>query len=842
MMSMPQSMHPVSSHTPNAAGSTSAGCLVSTDGRTLPLRATSIETRASGGVARVVLRQRFENPYDEPLAVRYQVPLPADGAVSGFAFQLGDRRIVGEVDTKKKARARYETAIVEGRSAAILEQERSSLFTQDVGNIPPKSEITAEIQIDQKLRWLAEGTWEWRFPTVVAPRFSGSEGRVADAGKLSVDVADDELDARVALALAIAEETSGRPESPSHAISTTQKNGETHIALRAAGARLDRDVVVRWPVVSGAERIQLAVARPHERHPHAGAAFGLLTVVPPSTPSRHVARDLVLLIDTSGSMHGEPLAQARRVCLALVDSLDEDDQLEMIEFSWRPTRWKQRSVVASDENKKSARKWLAELSASGGTEMREGILSALAPLRDDAQRQVIIISDGLIGFEAEIVKTIAERLPAGSRVHTVGVGSSVNRSLTAPAARAGRGIEAIIGIGEDAERAAERLVAHTAAPVVVELQVGGTAVRRVAPERVPDLLGGAPALVALELDPEGGSVVVRGKTATGTWTQQIEVGPAPSPGAGEPFVVPLFARERVEDLEIRRASGESTAPIDAEVEALGVSFQIATRLTSWVAVSEEATVDPTAPSRREQVPHELPYGMSVAMLGLRSPAPAMQAFGGARMAPRMAMPMAPPPALGRAGSRSRGAPPPAPGAPPPPQGAAPPPSPEPMRSLEMLDELYADDAEHEEIGEGAFDAGAVPAERAAPKAAPAMPEKAKKREQKQGLVDRVADGLRRIFRGALTGTIIVHEAARLVVSVDVASAFRWEPTRIVLELADGSKIDVEIIAEMTTRPTDASDGQVLRLAVRWTTGALASTPRRLRVTTPDDTFTIALEA
>lgn len=836
MMSMPQRMHPVPSHASSADASSSAGRLVSTDGRSLPLRATSIETRASGGVARVVLKQRFENPYDEPLAVRYQVPLPADGAVSGFAFQLGDRRIVGEVDTKKEARARYETALVEGKSAAILEQDRSSSFTQDVGNIPPKSEIIAEIQIDQKLRWLAEGAWEWRFPTVVAPRFSGAEGRVADVDRLSVDVAADELDVRVGLALAIVEDISGRPESPSHAITTTDARGETRVALRAAGARLDRDVVVRWPVATAAERVQLAVARPHARHPHERAAYGLLTVVPPAAlPARDVARDLVLLIDTSGSMHGEPLAQARRVCLALVDSLDPDDQLEMIEFSWRPTRWKQGAVPATDENKKSARKWLADLAASGGTEMREGILAALAPLRAGAQRQVIIISDGLIGFESEIVRAIADRLPAGCRVHTVGVGSSVNRSLTAPAARAGRGVEAVIGIGEDAERAAARLVAHTAAPVVIDLEVAGSAVRRVAPERVPDLMGGAPALVALELDPAGGSLIVRGTTATGTWTHRLEVPPAPPHGSGPEFAVPLFARERIEDLEISRASGAATGPIDAEVEQLGLAFQIATRLTSWVAVTEEATVDPTAPSRRERMPHELPYGMSVQMLGLRGAAPSVQSFGApapamvrSRSAP---MPRSPRrESLGGSGRVAAPPPPAAPpaaGAPPPPPGGAP----ASTRDLESYLRVEPLSAEQDEAADDSEEASPVPARQA---------QEERAQEKKKSLGERVADGLRRMLRRDLRGEIIVHEAARIVVSIEVAGAFRWEPTEVVLELSDGSEIEVQIIAELTTRPADASDGQVLRLAVSWTSGSLAAAPRRFRVTTPTDSLTVAV--
>ena len=136
---------------PTPSTTTSAGGrLVSTTGRALPLLSTSLTADASGGVARVVVEQRFHNPHAEPLAVTYSLPLPADGAVSGFSFRIGGRRVVGEVDRKKAARERYEQALVEGRSAAILEQDRSSLFTQEIGNIPPGEEIIAEVIVDAR--------------------------------------------------------------------------------------------------------------------------------------------------------------------------------------------------------------------------------------------------------------------------------------------------------------------------------------------------------------------------------------------------------------------------------------------------------------------------------------------------------------------------------------------------------------------------------------------------------------------------------------------------------------------------------------------------------------------
>jgi Ca-activated chloride channel family protein len=615
------------------------GRLVTADGRTLALRGATLRADARGGIARVVLEQTFENTFQEPLAVTYLMPLPADGAVSGYAFTIGEQRIVGEVDRRAAARERFEEAIASGHTAALVEQERSSLFTQEIGNIPAGTTVVAQITVDQKLAWLDEGAWEWRFPTVAMPRYMGI-GRVADVARVSVDVADAPLPARARLTLAIRDRIldARRAESPSHALSVDADGAV--VLVEEGGTRLDRDIVVRWPVAAATPGLTLDVARPADGKPHAGRGYGLLTLVPPAraaSPAK-VARDLCLLIDTSGSMSGEPLAQACRVLEALVDTLDDDDSLEMIEFSDSPRRWKKKPVRTNAATRQDARDWLRKLRASGSTEMRNALMEALAPLRDESQRQIVLVSDGAIGFESEIIADVLAKLPAASRLHTVGVGSAVNRSLTGPAARAGHGVEVIIGLGEDPERAARRICARTAAPLVVDLVLEGSALVEHAPKRLPDLFAGAPALCALALKPEGGELVARGRTADGEWRQRLTV--APMAGAsGSGGVVALFGREKVEDLEMRLCAGEAAAEIDRAVERIGLDFQIATRVTSWVAVSDEPVVDPTKPTRKQKIPQELPFGVSVDGIGLRHAgplgAPAPVSVGGPMQAQSM---------------------------------------------------------------------------------------------------------------------------------------------------------------------------------------------------------------
>jgi Ca-activated chloride channel family protein len=606
---------------PTPAVPSNGARLVAADGRALPLLGAALSVDAEGGIARVTLEQRFENPHKEPLSVTYSLPLPADGAVSGFAFTLGERRVVGEIDRKEAARERFEQAIAEGRTAAILDQERSSLFTQEVGNIPPGCEVVVEISVDQRLRWLDEGAWEWRFPTVVAPRYLGAEGVTEDADKVVQDVADGPLAARFTMACVVRDRLSkGRkPESPTHATAIDDAEGGLRVTLRERrGAKLDRDVVVRWPVAMPRIGARLAACRPARERATSERAFGLLTVVPPEASAGYakVARDLIVLVDTSGSMAGEPLAQAARVVAAVIETLGDDDRLELIEFGSVPRRFREGATAATRAAKREAIAWVTSLRASGATEMRTAILEALRTVREGAQRQVILVTDGQIGFERQVVEEICDRLPLSSRLHTVGVGSAVNRSLTGPAARAGHGVEVVVGIGEDPEKAALRVAARTGMPLLVDLSIEGSALLERAPSRLPDLFAKAPALLGLSLRPEGGELLLRGRTPEGRWEQRLAVEPVDA-GTGNQAIAALFGREKVEDLEMRLAAGGGAYEIDREIERVGIEHQISTRLTSWVAVSEERTVDPSDPRRSVRQPHELPYGMSAEGVGLR---------------------------------------------------------------------------------------------------------------------------------------------------------------------------------------------------------------------------------
>jgi Ca-activated chloride channel homolog len=517
-------------------------------------------------------------------------------------------------------------------------------------------------------------------------------------------------------------------------------------------------------------------------------AFGLVTLTPPEANrgTKAVPRELIVLLDTSGSMAGAPLRQAKHITQALIESLNDEDQLELVEFSWRASHWRPSAQPATPANKAAALHWLASLEAGGGTEMHDGIREAMQCLQPTSQRQIVLISDGLIGFEKEVIGEIANNLPSNARFFTVGVGSAVNRSLTGPAARAGRGSEFIAGLNDDAQLLAQRIVVRTKAPVLVDLKVAGSALLQCAPEKLPDLYVGCPLQLALRLKPEGGIIELRGRKNNAPWRRTVKI-EALAERSQKPHLERLFARECVEDLEMRRAMGASTA---AAIEEMGLRHQIATSQTSWIALSEQATVDPTSPSRHQRIGQALPQGMNAAALGLRSAAPALlQPMAWSAMPPA-----APAPAAGPAPAAAKHLAP-SPPSPLPPgdrqrftTGAPPPPA---MSTPAMAPPSFGSAADAEPEAESPEEEAFVPqrARRSMPLSPTSEPT-------------------------ILQGRLLLLDEEMLVIEVELMQAMRWQPGAIHALLADGQRIELELDPSQTTRFGLHGAGLRLRLSLR----------------------------
>jgi Ca-activated chloride channel family protein len=591
--------------------------LVAVDGRQYPLEAARILARAGGGFASSTLAQTFANPFDEPLEVTYTLPLPADGAVLGYTITIGERVIRAEVQPREQAAAAYKQALYEGRTAGLLEQARPDTFEQKLGNVPPRTRVEVTIDVLHALAFVATDAgpqWEYRFPTVVGVRYLGAPGRVSDAEALSPDRGEaGTIPVTMGFSLVVSDENAGASlRCTSHGAIANGPGLEFE-----RGEKLDRDVLARWNASASAIGVRVAEGA---GLPGDEGRYTLVTIVPPTAPRATDHRDLTLLIDASGSMSGQPLGLAVRVAGELLRSLAEGDRFEVLAFA-NDVRSLTRGIHAfGAKSLAKALTELAKLEAGGATEMGKGIEEALTSLRDDAQRQVVLITDGQIGFEAEVVGRITD---AGNvRLHAVGVGSAPNRSLTQQAAAAGRGIEVLASDERAADEAARRLVAGTAQPVLTRIEVAGSAITGDRPEHLRDVFAGQPLTFAVELSPSGGTLELTGRVAGEhtPWTHRVSI---PAVGTTELLtasslpVGALYGRERIAALELSLGSRHALRDaIDMRIEALGMRHRIASRRTSLVAIAEEPSVDPREPRRKQRLAVELPHGVSAEGVGL----------------------------------------------------------------------------------------------------------------------------------------------------------------------------------------------------------------------------------
>jgi Ca-activated chloride channel family protein len=445
---------PVSADTTPGGGhprrATSGTLLWRTGGEGLvpaPALDTRVELRVTGMVARATVHQQFVNPAAVWAEGVYVFPLPEDAAVDHLRMQVGDRVIEGVIRERAAAKQAYEVARQQGRRASLVEQERPNIFTTSVANIPPGAAITVEIEYQQVVRYDG-GEYRLRFPMVVGPRYipGAPASEVPDASRITPPVEDPargptnpvtlriELDAGVLLS---------RLESPSHAIQTAPlAAGATLIELAQGPVPADRDFELMWqPAAEAAPTAALFAEAGRD------ATFALLMVMPPApeTLVPAVPREVIFVLDNSGSMQGASIEQAKAALTLALGRLQRGDSFNVMRFNHTTDAVFAGALPATPLNVRAAARWVALLGANGGTEMRPALERALdGRERRDRLRQVIFLTDGAVGNEERLFAVIRERL-GDSRLFTIGIGSAPNSHFMREAARLGRGTFTFIG-------------------------------------------------------------------------------------------------------------------------------------------------------------------------------------------------------------------------------------------------------------------------------------------------------------------------------------------------------------------------------------------------------------
>lgn len=594
-----------------------------------PRLKTDVQIDVSGPILRTKVTQRFKNPGKGWVEGTYVFPLPEDAAVDTLRMQIGDRFIEGKIKPREEARQIYEQAKQEGKKAALLEQQRPNIFTNQVANIGPGETIVVQIEYQEAVHQ-SGGEFSFRFPMVVAPRYSpmpvvqnvkfndGSgfavpEEGLADLDKISAPVLDPRENAKINPITLTVNLNAGFPlgdvSSPHHKVTISSEGLESKVVtLKTDEVPADQDFELTWKAAPG-KTPSAGLFR--EQGPN-GKDYLLAFVTPPSLKDDGAPapkREAIFVIDNSGSMGGESIRQAKTSLELAIAALKPDDRFNIIRFDDTMTVYFPQPVLADDEHKKEAITYVRSLDAQGGTEMLPALKAALSsqgPVAPGALRQVVFLTDGAIGNESDLFTEIG-RNRGDARVFTVGIGSAPNSYFMTKAAEIGRGTYTHIGSeSQVAERMVElfnKLENPVMTDISAKLESGSKA--EVTPDPIPDLYAGEPVVLTAVIPAgEKGMLNVTGQANGQPWRASLDLSKAAS-GNG---IGKLWARRKIADLEATPYDANGRQNVDAEIEQVALTHHLVSRMTSLVAVDVSKSRPNGEQLDEKKLPLNLPAG------------------------------------------------------------------------------------------------------------------------------------------------------------------------------------------------------------------------------------------
>jgi len=581
-----------------------------------PLLDTDVRAEVSGPVARVTVTQHYENPFETPIEAVYTFPLPERSAVDSMTMRIGDRTIVGEIHRREEAEKIYQEARNAGKRASLLNQERPNIFTQAVANIMPGDAIEITISYVEYLKY-EEGEYTFSFPMVVGPRYIPGVNQVPDAERITPPITPEGTRAGHTINLTVAIDA-GVPvydvRSELHEIEVeTPSSSSAVVRLANLETIPNRDFILKYRVAGA------AIADAVLTHASDNGGFFSLILQPPEriSPKHITPKEMIFVIDCSGSMMGFPIDKAKKSMRLCIENMNPGDTFNLVTFAGGLGYCFDKPVPNIDRNREKALDYLDNLQGGGGTEMLPAIRAALGG-QDDPERLRVVcfMTDGFIGNDMEILDAIQKNV-ATARVFAFGIGNSVNRFLVENMARLGRGAAEVITLEGDSDKAAQRFFERIHAPILTDITVDfdGLAVHDVLPEPdlIPDLFAARPlVLTGRYTKPGEGTVTLRGMTAQGPFERTIAVS-LPARNPAHDALGSLWAREKIawwmQQDWLGAQRGKPVSDVEEAVTQLGLDFGLMTQYTSFVAV-EQRVVNRDGRLETITVPVEMPDGVS----------------------------------------------------------------------------------------------------------------------------------------------------------------------------------------------------------------------------------------
>lgn len=559
----------------------------------LPLKHTDVRAKVSGFIASVDVRQAYHNPYDAKIEAVYVFPLPQSAAVTDFVMIVGDRKIRGLIREKEEAKRIYNQAKSQGYRASLLTQERPNIFQQKVANIEPGKNIDIVLSFFNPLPY-RDGEFEFVFPTVVGPRFNppgttngvgaagrGKPGRSGQSSEVQYLAPDEKSGHDIAISLDIdAGLEIEKVYSRTHAIQVDRKGESRAVVTLSPNDRVpNKDFVVRYKTAGKKVKTGMMVHRAED-----GNYFSLLLQPPENMKNLpRMPREMVFVLDCSGSMSGQPLAKAKRAIRRCLQKLQPDDTFQVIRFSSNASALGPNPVPATQKNVKKGLRYVKSLRGGGGTMMIEGIKAALDFPHDEGRLRIVsFMTDGYIGNEWEILAAVKQKLGA-SRIFSFGIGNSVNRYLLERMAKIGRGAVAFVGLNDSSADKVDEFYDRASRPALANIKIDWSDLNAtdVYPKEIPDLFVGRPVVISGRFmgDPASG-IRVEGQTGKKRTSHSVKL---EGGGTSHPGIRSVWARWKIADLSDR----ENYAPsqeLRNEIRETSLSYGLLSKYTAFLAV------------------------------------------------------------------------------------------------------------------------------------------------------------------------------------------------------------------------------------------------------------------
>jgi Ca-activated chloride channel family protein len=568
----------------------------------LALKRTDVTVRVIGDFADVDVVQRYHNPSRTPITVGYTFPLPGDAALRGMEMTAGDREWRADLKEIEEARRIYTEAEQAGHGAVLVEGRRENVFRAKLANIEPGNELALRLRYTQRVT-MQGGRYRLMFPTVVAPRYCPATQEDAEIFNLPYvpsGLPGHSIGIRVAL-------DPGAPvlevASPSHTVIVEpgRDNAPTRVTLARAEEIPNRDFILTWKVADDDVRAGLRLGARTD----AGTPF-VLTVWPSSDAgARPRPRELVFILDSSGSMTGPKFDAARRAVKGLLRGLESGDRFRLLDFDDDFRALDRAALAFSQDALERADRWLDTLAPDGGTEILKPVAHALRlPTDRERERVIVLLTDGQVGNEAEVLAEVTLHR-GNARIFTLGIDFAVNDEMLKGMARAGHGTCTLITPDEDVEGAVLGLRNRIRGAILEDVSVDGEGIA-LFPQAPGDLWPGEPLVIHGRFTGAEPRVIML-KAGRGGRDWSARLTPV-STDAGT-AVNAVVAEKEIESLIDSGRDGDGNA-LKRSVIAVSLRENIASPYTAFVVVERRDERTETGAVRRVEVPVAFPHGWS----------------------------------------------------------------------------------------------------------------------------------------------------------------------------------------------------------------------------------------